>query len=456
MSRFLILYVSLLSITNLFADDNNHQKPAVGNFKNLVFEGGGIKGISYIGAALAFKDAGYYDEVSGTYSFKNISGTSIGCVFGLAIALDINPNKMYDLALETDFRDLLDPKVNALTSVPKFEKKYSLNLANYFVYVKNLFNYVSQVARLWVIDESPGMTDTEKIEGWIFEKLVPLSRYHGRINEATTLSELADISGHKLTCFASRIIDPKIIRYSPDLSPTVSIREAITTSITLPILFKPQSVREPTTNNGPDMGINDIEYQLIVDGGLFNNFPIYEYDEYTSNGQQVKNYAKTLGISLHSTPQHLKNHVGVGDTVNEVNKVNEVGLISNDVCHLTNITSNDLCHSTNQLSKLRQTLKDCECWTMAQKKYNKKHNDYQNYHFTKHFRIPTPYYLRALLSSLIGARSYLQYSGDPLNAKRIIYLQSPLQLLEFNLTRHKVHRAIICAKVKTLKGFGII
>lgn len=414
------LIVAVLATTIIVVESRSRK------FENLVLEGGGIKGISYIGSALAFAQTGYYH--SNHYEFRNISGTSIGCVFGLAIALDIDPQKMYNLALDTDFTDLLESEVNEVISMPRFEKRYSLSLVNYALYAQKLFQYTTRIMKLWTSDGSPGLTNTEKIENWVFKKLVPLSRYHGRVNEFTTMRELEEITQHSLTCFASRIIDPKIMRYSAETTPDRSIREAVITSISLPGLFKPLNVRE--VNQTPEIGgIDDIEHQMTVDGGIFNNFAIYEYDEYHSNGESSRNYAKTLGLSLHASPANLQ--------VKSTSSLRES------------------CPSQRQQHEsLEKTLSECECWTNSQKKYKKRQN-YKQTHFSTNFQIPTPQYLRVLLSSLIGARSYLHYSSDPLNVDRIIYLQSPLQLLEFNLTRDKIHRTILCAQVKTLKWFGI-
>ena len=80
--------------------------------KNLVFEGGGVKGIAYIGAMQALDENGLLKGV------KRVAGTSAGainaCLFALDYSIkeqqkileDLDFNKFEDTAFSMEFKDL--------------------------------------------------------------------------------------------------------------------------------------------------------------------------------------------------------------------------------------------------------------------------------------------------------------------------------------------------------------
>ena len=51
------------------------------NFKNLIFEGGGVKGIAYVGALEVLSEKGVVDQIS------RIGGTSAGAINAILIGL---------------------------------------------------------------------------------------------------------------------------------------------------------------------------------------------------------------------------------------------------------------------------------------------------------------------------------------------------------------------------------
>jgi hypothetical protein len=74
------------------------------NLDAIVFSGGGIRGLSYVGALMAFEDT-YH--VKPSEHFKKFAGTSVGSVFALACAIDADIQSaiqtFYTVGLETIF-----------------------------------------------------------------------------------------------------------------------------------------------------------------------------------------------------------------------------------------------------------------------------------------------------------------------------------------------------------------
>lgn len=241
-------------------------------YENLVLEGGGFKGVSYIGALKALKHRDYY--VDRRYTFRNISGTSIGCLFGLFVALDIDPDQLESLVYRTDFSSLLDGDVLDFPTFP------NLTPFDCLMFAVDLVRYAIRIFRLWMSSKSPpGFLTGESLIYWLTNEVVPLSRYAERIDSRTTMRTLAAITNHDLTCYATRLIDTKLVRYNADTSPETPLFDALYASISLPIVFKP---------------LLDENGRPLVDGGLLDNFPIYAYDF-----DDVKSRV-TLGLSLHA------------------------------------------------------------------------------------------------------------------------------------------------------------
>lgn len=252
-------------------------------YTNIVLEGGGLKGMAYIGAAKAFADTGYY--VHNRYAFTNITGTSIGCLFGYALALDVSPWDLEKLVMGTNISTLLDDNTHALVDFPRYrdenENEDGFGFVTIYRRMRYLFRlvlYVSRMKAVWAQDGSPGISRGHSILLWIMRNLTSLSPYSERLRVDSTMLDLKEITGHDLTCIATRLARPHVARFNAEITPHAKIHDAIYASIAVPFVFKP---------------LNDDNGNILVDGGLIRNFAIYEYDY---NG--VKS-PTTLGLSLH-------------------------------------------------------------------------------------------------------------------------------------------------------------
>lgn len=255
-------------------DDVNHKW-------NLVLEGGGFKGLSYIGALKALADKGFYRD--GHWSgFENITGTSVGCLFGLIVALDIDPIDLQALIERTkDFNQLFDEEVLSLLQLPVLSQESVVRLFDYVRFSMDTLNYIKRVISLWYKDRSPGLTTGDMIFAWFTEHVLPLSPYRDRFNgNTTTMSELRSITKHRLTCLSARSNSYRvpIARLNDLTSPNNTVFDVVYASFSIPVLFKPL-----VDDNGP-----------FLDGGLLDNFAIYDFDY---DGVKSSN---TLGLSLHA------------------------------------------------------------------------------------------------------------------------------------------------------------
>lgn len=276
-------------------------------YENLVLEGGGMKSVSYVGAMKAFLDHDYYRD--GAYTFKNIAGTSAGCLFGFLISLDIHPNLLEELVYNTDFANILFSPVvsDILNCLPplhqsKAEQQPS-SIFNLITFPYTVLKIAMNIIKLWTLD-NPGLDTPKHIITWLMMSVIPQSQYEDRINIDTTMDDLYHITGHNLTCFAARLNDNKILTYNRFTTPNKTIFDVMTDSMALPLLFKP-SVDMPESPFP------------IVDGGIFNNFPIGFFD--------TSDYlcSRTVGLSLQKniSDRNVRSSVSVATTTtNDISK----------------------------------------------------------------------------------------------------------------------------------------
>lgn len=311
------------------------------------------------------------------------------------IAYDIN----YQTIFDNDFLDLLN--------IPSYRDTYIFQILNYIDMARRFIVWSIRFLYHWTRANSPGLDTGTAIENWLFDVIVRQysepAKLRERITRDMTLRQFYDLQGADdskkilFTCLSAQLIKVKILRFNAYESPDVSLSDAILSSIALPVLFKPF---------GSSDFINRESYP-VVDGGVFNNFPIYDYD---FAGELSRH---TLGLSLHRHP---------------------------DATTITSTTTTTLASS------------DCNC------------AEQPDIIYSKYFVISTYKFFRYIMSAIIGSRWYIQYSTDPRNCNRIIYLNSPLHLLgtskrlcksdgnnddEFNFDTSVIKKAINIAEKNT-------
>ena len=71
-------------------------------FRNLVFEGGGVKGIAYIGAMKVIEDKGILENV------LRVGGTSAGAINATLVALGFTNDEQRGILQKLDFNNFMD------------------------------------------------------------------------------------------------------------------------------------------------------------------------------------------------------------------------------------------------------------------------------------------------------------------------------------------------------------
>jgi NTE family protein len=85
-------------------------------FKNLVFEGGGVKGVAYGGSLEALDQEGVLDEI------EKVAGTSAGAITATMVALGYSANYIKNEMLNLDFKTFKDG--NFFSDIERFRTQF--------------------------------------------------------------------------------------------------------------------------------------------------------------------------------------------------------------------------------------------------------------------------------------------------------------------------------------------
>ena len=209
------------------------------SISNLVFEGGGVRGIAYGGALEALAKAELLPNI------QRAAGTSAGAITACLVALKYS-------AVEIS-------QIIANMNLASFEDK-----EREFRRMKDFGIYEGQVFLDWL------------------SELIANSQV-GQGKHDLTFGELISRQGMELKVYATDLFTQSLKEFSPTTTPTVPVAEAVRASMSIPIYFDAWRF----SDNNPDD-------HLYVDGGVLYNFPIGAFDD-LQNGQVN---TKTLGFQL--------------------------------------------------------------------------------------------------------------------------------------------------------------
>ncbi|MGA2471387.1 MAG: patatin-like phospholipase family protein [Solirubrobacteraceae bacterium] len=206
---------------------------------DLVFEGGGVKGIAFAGAYRELTDRGYQAEC--------VAGTSAGAITAALIAVGYSGAEVEDIALRhTHFKD--------------FEDRTFLDE----------LGRPGQMAEFFI---RRGMHSGESFLAWMRRLLA--SKGKTTFGDLRNPSESDPSRAYRLQVVASDVTARSMLVLPRDAAALgiddpdeLGIAEAVRMSMSIPVFFEPVVVKHRKT--GQD--------HVIVDGGLRSNYPIWLFD----------------------------------------------------------------------------------------------------------------------------------------------------------------------------------
>lgn len=195
------------------------------NFKNFVFEGGGVKGIAYIGALELLAEKNIIDGI------ERIGGTSAGAINAILLGLGFTPKETTDILWSLDFNKFMDDSWGVITDTDR--------LINSFGWYKGDFfrDWIGKLIKQKTGNSESTFADIEAMK----DKKGFKSLYFMGTNISTSFSEV----------------------FSAEHTPRTCVADAVRISMSIPLFFAAKR-----SHRG----------DVYVDGGVLDNYPIRLFD----------------------------------------------------------------------------------------------------------------------------------------------------------------------------------
>ena len=214
------------------------------HFKNLVFEGGGVRGIGYVGALEVLDNEGILKNI------KRVAGTSAGAMVAVLIGLGYTAKELKNILWDLNFTEFLDDTFGMIRDTDRLINEYGWYKGDFF---RNLMADF--------IKDKTGNGEAT------FRDLANAHKYRDIYLIGADLST----GFSKVFCF----------KHTPD----VKVADAARISMSIPLFFR---AVQNINNDG----------HVYVDGGLLDNYPIKVFDHVSyitddNNKRKTEYYERT-------------------------------------------------------------------------------------------------------------------------------------------------------------------
>ncbi len=191
-------------------------------FKNLVFEGGGVRGIAYIGAMQVLDNRGILPEI------RRVGGTSAGAINALIFALGYTISEQKDILQDTNFNKFMDDSWGVIRDIRRLVHDFGWNKGDFF-------------------------------SSWVGELI------HLRLgNRRATFRDLQNANRPDLYVIGTNLSTGFAEVFSAERHPDMELATAVRISMSIPLFFA--AVRHGSRQD------------VYVDGGVQLNYPIKLFD----------------------------------------------------------------------------------------------------------------------------------------------------------------------------------
>lgn len=228
-------------------------------FRNFVFEGGGVKGIAYIGALDVLEDRGI------TKAIQRIGGTSAGAINAILLGLGFTPKETKDVLWSLDFNELMDDSWGIVRNTDRLIEQFGWYKGDYFR------NWIGQLIKEKVGNSEATFADIEALK----DKRGFKSLYFMGTNLSTSFSEV----------------------FSAEHTPRICVADAVRISMSIPLFFAAK---------------RSARGDVYVDGGVLDNYPIKLFDRkkyIQSTNFSEPEYYKAINLQFDSADRPISSYV---------------------------------------------------------------------------------------------------------------------------------------------------
>ncbi len=245
-------------------------------FRNLVFQGGGVKALAYHGALRVLENEGILTQIERVAGVS--AGASVAALLSMRLDVDeiVEVYKTFDIDRVTNARSGSMP---ARSSTPGFLRRELERIQNSFASVTRLAGrfgwYSSEYSYQWLQDTVAN---------------------YGRGDGKATFAQFRQWGFRDLYIIVTNMTTHTPEVFSADTTPHVAVVDALLMSQALPVFF------EALQFDGQNFGQGD----FYADGGILINYPLQIFDErpFAWRNRWFVNGVnwETLGCRLH-TPE---------------------------------------------------------------------------------------------------------------------------------------------------------
>jgi NTE family protein len=191
-------------------------------FKNLVFEGGGVKGIAYVGALTILEEKGILPQIT------RVGGTSAGAINAVLLGVGYTRDEMQQILSALDFKSFLDDDWGVVRDTDRLLSQYGWYKGDFF--------------HDWI--------------GSLIEKKAG--------NAHATFNDLHGQPGFRDMYFIGTNLSTHFAEvFSFEHTPRMRIADAVRISMSIPLFFA---------------SVESARGDRYVDGGVLDNYPIKLFD----------------------------------------------------------------------------------------------------------------------------------------------------------------------------------
>eukprot|EP01122_Echinamoeba_exundans_P015062 TRINITY_DN69_c0_g1_i4.p1 TRINITY_DN69_c0_g1~~TRINITY_DN69_c0_g1_i4.p1 ORF type:complete len:1227 (+),score=160.05 TRINITY_DN69_c0_g1_i4:737-4417(+) len=290
--------------------------------RNLVFQGGGIKGLAYFGALkqLFNPSAVPHGEGAPRAELENIlrlAGTSAGaitaCVLAVGYSLEEAEKIVSDMALE----EFLDGELSQQVLQAKDTFSNGISVGGIIKYALGHLSTV--VSMIETLKKHGGLCLGEKFRTWM-DDIIAAKLTDGK-NKRLKFATFADLRARALDpANGGRYKQLYVIGcnletnqeqiFSAETTPNMIISDAVRISMSIPFVFRPHQVH---IRVGSGDRISVPKSHSYVDGGVLNNFPLKIFDSWQYlAGLDLREQPPASSPSTSSRKRQVYNHQTLG------------------------------------------------------------------------------------------------------------------------------------------------
>ncbi len=265
---------------------------------NLVFEGGGVLGIAYLGVLDYLYKAGIMKSIHRT------AGTSAGAITACITSFNLNFDEIKKIADTLDYKKVPQKEeIPEMRNIPpmvraEFERMFG-NLDCIYRLVKNYGWYSSTYFYNWIKEQIAAQFDQSKKQPpYTFSDFKNPLIHQGK----RTFRDLYVI-GTDISYRASRV-------FCYETTPEMEVAQAVRISMSIPLFFEAVQINDEAITK-------DKLTNVFADGGVMRNYPInlfdaFNYRDQTASGMQHHTLgacfrSKSSYKDTNSLPEYISN-----------------------------------------------------------------------------------------------------------------------------------------------------